>query len=516
MTSATASADGANMHRTLVTVCAMSATIMQALDTTIANVALPYMQGSLSASQDQINWVLTSYIVASAIMTAPIGWMADRFGRKKLFVVCSAGFTAASVLCGLAQNIEQMVTFRLVQGAFGAALVPLSQSVLLDSYSAEERGSAMAIWGIGVMLGPIMGPTLGAWLTDNYSWHWVFFINLPIGIVTVIGLTIFMSETKPKGQMRFDWFGFLALAVGIGMLQLMLDRGEQVGWFDSNEIILETIVSVVGFYFFFAHSLTTTTPFVRFELFKDRNFVGGCIFMGAIGVVLFGTMALVTPFLQNVIGYPILSAGLLLAGRGIGTLAAMIMVGRLMRIIEARWLVLAGLGLAALTLDQMVGFTNNSSSSTILTVSVVQGFGLGLVFVPLSTVAFATLPGHLRTEGTAILTLVRNIGSSVGISIMIAQLTETTTEMHAHLVEYITPFSNALSMPDVSSILSLSTDTGRALLEMLVTQQAVIIAYANDFKVLMLLTIAVIPFVLVIGTARAPGTPTEPQHTAFE
>ncbi len=515
MTAATATSGG-NMQRTLVTVCAMSATIMQALDTTIANVALPYMQGSLSASQDQINWVLTSYIVASAIMTAPIGWMADRFGRKKLFVVCAAGFTFASVLCGLAQNIEQMVTFRLLQGAFGAALVPLSQSVLLDSYSAEERGSAMAIWGIGVMLGPIMGPTLGAWLTDNYSWHWVFFINLPIGVITVIGLMLFMDETKPKGQMRFDWFGFLALAVGIGSLQLMLDRGEEVGWFGSNEIILEAIVSVVGFYYFFAHSLTTATPFVRFELFKDRNFVGGCIFMGAIGVVLFGTMALVTPFLQNVIGYPILSAGLLLAGRGIGTLVAMIIVGRLMKIIEARWLVLAGLALAALTLDQMVGFTNNTSSSTILTVSVFQGFGLGLVFVPLSTVAFATLPGHLRTEGTAILTLVRNIGSSIGISIMIAQLTETTIEMHAHLVEYITPFNNALTMPDVRSILSLTTDTGRALIEMLINQQAVIIAYANDFKVLMLLTIAVIPFVFVIGTARAPSSPADAPHTAFD
>ncbi len=223
-----------------------------------------------------------------------------------------------------------------------------------------------------------------------------------------------------------------------------------------------------------------------------------------------------TPFLQNVIGYPILSAGLLLAGRGIGTLVAMIIVGRLMKIVEARWLVLAGLGLAALTLDQMVGFTNNTSSSTILTVSVVQGFGLGLVFVPLSTVAFATLPGHLRTEGTAILTLVRNIGSSIGISIMIAQLTETTTEMHAHLVEYITPFNNALTMPDVRSILSLTTDTGRALIEMLINQQAVIIAYANDFKVLMLLTIAVIPFVFVIGTARAPGSPAEAPHTAFD
>src|SRR6185437_9476568 len=207
-------------RRTLITICAMTATIMQALDTTIANVALPYMQGSLSASLDQINWVLTSYIVAAAIMTSPIGWVAERYGRKRLFVICAAGFTFASVLCGLAQTIEQMVLFRLLQGAFGAALVPLSQAVMLDSYSAQDRGSAMAIWGIGVMLGPIMGPTLGAWLTDNYNWHWVFFINLPVGIVTVLGLMLFMQETERQQERPFDWFGFGALAVGIGSFQL--------------------------------------------------------------------------------------------------------------------------------------------------------------------------------------------------------------------------------------------------------------------------------------------------------
>src|SRR6185437_14094315 len=252
------------LRRNMVTICAMTATIMQALDTTIANVALPYMQGSLSASQDQINWVLTSYIVAAAIMTAPIGWLADRFGRKKLFIVCVAGFTAASLLCALAQNIEEIVLFRLLQGMAGAALVPLSQAVLLDSYSVEERSGAMAIWGIGVMLGPIMGPTIGAWLTDNYSWHWVFLINLPIGAITVVGLSLFMPETRLQTHLRFDWFGFLALAVGIGSLQMLLDRGEQVGWFGANEIWIEAIISVFGFYYFFAHSLTTDEPFVRF------------------------------------------------------------------------------------------------------------------------------------------------------------------------------------------------------------------------------------------------------------
>src|SRR5262249_14593264 len=290
------------------------------------------------------------------------------------------------------------------------------------------------------------------------------------------------------------------LAIGIGSLQLMLDRGEQLGWFDSSEIVVEAVASVVGFYFFFAHSLTTTTPFVRFESFRDRNYLGGVIFMAVIGVVLFGTMALVTPFLQNVIGYPIMTAGMLLAARGVGTLIGMMAVGRLLKMVEARYLILTGLLLTAYSLYQMVGFTNDTSAATIVTLSVVQGLGLGLVFVPLSTVAFATLPGHLRTEGTAILTLVRNIGSSIGLSIVIANLTSSPTTMHARLAEYVTPFNGALQMPDVTSIINLATDTGRALADALLTQQATIMAYANSYLLLMVLTLATLPLILMIGS----------------
>ena len=344
----------------MVTICAMTATIMQALDTTIANVALPYMQGTLSASQDQINWVLTSYIVAAAIMTAPVGWIANRFGRKRIFIICSAGFTIASVMCGLAQDITQMVLFRLLQGVFGAALVPLSQAVMLDSYALHERAKAMAIWGMGVMMGPIMGPSLGAWLTETYSWHWVFFVNLPFGIFTVLGLMIFMDETKKAIELRFDWFGFTALAIAIGSLQLALDRGEQLGWLESNEIIAEFIISAIGFYYFLAHSLTTDRPFIQFALFKDRNFVGGCVFMAVMGLVLFSTMALSSPFLQNVIGYPIITAGLLLASRGCGTFVAMMLVGRMMRHIEARTLIISGLSLTAASLFYMTGWTDQT------------------------------------------------------------------------------------------------------------------------------------------------------------
>ena len=491
------------LRRNMVTICAMTATIMQALDTTIANVALPYMQGSLSASQDQVNWVLTSYIVAAAIMTAPVGWVANRFGRKKVFIVCSAGFTIASVMCGLAQDITQMVLFRLLQGVFGAALVPLSQAVMLDSYALHERAKAMSIWGMGVMLGPIMGPSLGAWLTETYSWHWVFFVNIPFGIVTVAGLMVFMDETKQNLELKFDWFGFAALAIGIGSMQLALDRGEQLGWLESNEIITEAIVAVVGFYYFFAHSLTSSRPFIQFAIFKDRNFVGGCVFMAVMGLVLYSTMALSSPFLQNVIGYPILTAGLLLATRGSGTFVAMMLVGRIMKFVEARTLIMAGMALISLGLFFTARWTDQTCVPEIVIVSIAQGFGLGLVFVPLSTVAFLTLPNHLRTDGTSMLTLMRNVASSIGISLVIAQLTSGTRMAHAVLVEHVTPFNNALQMPGVREMLDLTTDAGRAAADAMVTLQATIIAFGLDYQMVMVVTLLAIPLALMIGSSKA-------------
>ncbi len=490
-------------RRALLTICAMTATIMQALDMTIANVALPYMQGSLSASLDQISWVLTSYIVAAAVMTAPVGWLSDRFGRKKLFIVCVGGFTVASLLCALSQNIEQIVAFRLLQGMCGAALVPLSQSVMLDAYPVEQRGHAMGIWGVGVMLGPIMGPTLGGWLTENYSWHWVFLVNLPVGVLTILGLLVFMDETKRQAHLKFDWFGFAALAAGIGGLQLMLDRGEQLGWFSSPEIVAEAIISIVGFYYFFAHSLTTPEPFVRFAIFKDRNFLIGCFFMVIMGLMLFSSMALSAPFIQNVLGYPIETTGWVLASRGLGTLVGMALMGRLLRVFEARWLILIGLTLTAVTMYQMSGFTDGTSARTIVIVGLVQGFGMGFVFIPLSTVAFISLPAHLRTDGTAMLTLVRNVASSVGISVVIANLTSKTTVFHSQLAEHITPFNNALQTPDVARWLDLATDQGRAIMDQMLTMQAAIMAYANDFMLLTAVCVLSIPFVLAIGSTAS-------------
>jgi MFS transporter, DHA2 family, multidrug resistance protein len=506
------------LRRNMVTICAMTATIMQALDTTIANVALPYMQGTLSASQDQINWVLTSYIVAAAIMTAPVGWIANRFGRKRIFILCSGGFTIASVLCGLAQDINQMVLFRLLQGVFGAALVPLSQAVMLDSYALHERAKAMSIWGMGVMMGPIMGPSLGAWLTETYSWHWVFFVNLPFGIFTVLGLLIFMDETRKDRGLRFDWFGFAALAVGIGALQIALDRGEQLGWMESNEIIAEFIVSAIGFYYFFAHSLTTSQPFIQFAIFKDKNFVGGCVFMAVMGLVLFSTMALSSPYLQNVIGYPIITAGLLLASRGCGTFVAMMLVGRMMRYIEARTLIISGLSITGLSLFYMTGWTDQTGVSEIVTISIVQGFGFGLVFVPLSTVAFLTLPNHLRTDGTSMLTLMRNVASSIGISLVIAQLTEGSRRIYAILSEHVNPFNHAMQMPDVRGMIDMTTDKGRAMMDVMVNVQAQIIAFSHDYQMVMIFTLCAIPLAIMIGSTKAAlrKQSLAPEHAVIE
>jgi DHA2 family multidrug resistance protein len=372
----------------------------------------------------------------------------------------------------------------------------------------------MAIWGMGVMMGPIMGPSLGAWLTETYSWHWVFFVNLPFGFITVLGLLVFMEETRLNTELQFDWFGFAALAVGIGALQLALDRGEQLDWLSSWEICLEFITSAIGFYYFFAHSLTTERPFIQFAIFKDRNFATGCIFMVVIGVVLFSTMALASPLFQNAFGYPILTAGLLLATRGSGTFVAMMLVSRLMNWFEARTLIAIGLTLIAVTLYEMTGWTADTQVKTIVINSVVQGFGLGLVFVPLSTAAFMTLPNHLRTDGTAMLTLVRNVASSIGISIVIAELTRGTVRVHAVLAEHITPFNDALQMPNVTSIIKLGTDTGRALMETILLAQAQIIAFSQDFELVTLVTVCAIPLVLILSSTRAAMRAPDAEHAA--
>ncbi|MCX7361612.1 MAG: DHA2 family efflux MFS transporter permease subunit [Alphaproteobacteria bacterium] len=487
-------------HRGLLTVCIMLATIMQALDTTIANVALPYMQGSLSATIDQISWVLTSYIVAAAIMTPVTGFLAERFGRKRLFLVSVVGFTVASVLCGLATSLPEMVMFRLLQGVFGAPLVPLSQSVLLDSYPKERHGSAMAMWGMGVMVGPILGPTLGGWLTEAYNWRWVFYINVPIGIATFLGLSAYLSESA-EAKPRFDWTGFLTLSISIGALQMMLDRGEQIDWFSSTEIVVEAVLAGLAFYLFLAHTLTVDKPFIDPHIFKDRNFAIGMAFIFIVGIILLASLALITPYLQNLMGYPVVDAGLVLAPRGIGTMVAMMIVGRLINRVDPRLLLGFGLVTTAAVLWEMTGFTPDVSEGTLIRTGVLQGMGLGFMFVPLSTITFSTLAPGFRTQATALYSLIRNIGSSIGISIVIFLLTRNTQLMHAELAGHVTPFNDALHIGGAAQFWNPATLAGRLALNGEVTRQASIIAYVDDFKLMMIVALVALPLVLLLRKA---------------
>ena len=495
-------------NRAILTACAMLATLMQSLDSTIANVALPYMQGSLGASQDQINWVLTSYIVAAAIMTSPTGWLSSRFGRTRLFTVAVLGFTVASVLCGLAQSIEQIVLFRLLQGVFGASLVPLSQAVMFDIYPAEQRGSAMAMWGIGVMVGPILGPTLGGWLTQNYDWRWVFYINVPIGLIAAFGILTFLPETR-RLRSGFDWTGFGLLSLGLGAFQMMLDRGSQLDWFGSTEIIVEAALAGIGLYGFVVHFLLADRPFISPRLFRDLNFVVGTVFIFLVGLILYATLALLTPYLQNLMHYPVLTAGLVLAPRGAGTMIARFLCGRLLGHVSVRVLVLSGFGLTIYALWLMMGFTPDVSAEQVVVSGFLQGLSVGFVFVSLSTVTFATLSAELRTQGTSIYSLMRNLGSAIGISVTGALLVSNTQANHAEIASLVTPFNQALTSGAALRYWNPMHATGAAALNAEITRQATIIAYVDDFKLMLIISVLALPLVFALrkpkGTVAAAG-----------
>ncbi len=497
-------AAGAVPNRGLITVAIMLATIMQVLDTTIANVALPNMQGSLNAAQDTITWVLTSYIVAAAIATPLTGWVSDRIGRKRLFLICITGFTLASMLCGIATSLEEMVLFRIAQGAFGAGLVPLSQAVLLDINPREKHGQAMAIWGAGIMVGPIVGPTLGGWLTDSFNWRWAFYVNVPVGFVALIGVLVFLPETKLR-ERRFDLIGFALLSLAIGALQMMLDRGEQLDWFSSTEILVETGLMAAALWMFVVHVMTAPAPFIELPMLKDRNFAIGLTFIFVIGIILLATLALLPPMMQNILGYPVITSGLVLAPRGVGTMVSMIVVGRLVRRVDARLLIFVGLLLTAYSLWDMTAFSPEMGAGPIVVTGVVQGLGLGLIFVPLSTLAFATLNPEYRTEATSLFSLVRNLGSSIGVSIMATLLAQNTQINHAELAANVTPFNPALDDFVLPGGLSAANGSVEALayLNKLATTQAQMISFLDDFKLMAVVTLACIPMLLMLRRKAA-------------
>jgi DHA2 family multidrug resistance protein len=497
------------MQRTLVTIAVMLAVLIQVLDTTIANVALPHMQASLGATQESINWVLTSYIVASAIALPIAGWMADRVGRKRLLVWSVIGFTAASFLCAVAQTLPEMVGFRILQGISGAFLVPLAQATLFDINPPERHARAMALFGGGIMIGPILGPVLGGWLTDSFDWRWVFLVNIPIGTLAALMLLRFMPKI-PRSTHRFDLIGFALLGLALGGLQLMLDRGQHADWFDSWEIWIEAGVFVAASWMFVVHTFSARQPIFARSMFADRNFALGLIFMMVTGVLLLAGLALLPPLLQNLYGYSVLQSGVMTAPRGVGTLISMLMAGRLIGKVDLRILVALGMGLMGWSLHMMTGFAIEMGSGPIIWSGVIQGLGLGLIFVTMQTLAFATLAPSMRTHAASLLNLSRNIGGSIGISLVTTLLARNIQIAHADMAGHVTEQVLPTITGGVISQLGLSASSALALIDAEITRQAAFIAYIDDFWIMMWLTFASIPLVLLLRPAK-PAPAGEPK-----
>ncbi len=492
--------NGKPINKTMITVSIMLATIIQAIDGTIANVALPYMQGSFNATLEQVNWVLTSFIVATAVTTPLTGWLCDRFGLKHVFLVSIGGFTLASMLCGLANTLPEIVFARILQGVCGAALVPLSQAVLLNINTKEQHGSAMAIWGVGVMIGPMLGPMLGGYLTDNYSWRWVFLINLPIGALAFWGIYRYIERVPGPRQIVFDLRGFVSLSLAVAALQLMLDRGQENDWFESVETWAEFITMAVNMTYFVIHTLKARQgqSFFEYRLLKNMNYVMGLIFIFIVGLVLFATRSLTPSMLQGLLSYSALQAGWVLAPSGLGTMVAMLVVGKLVGKFDVRYILVLGFALTAYSLFQMSGYSLEIAEKEIIWPGFVQGVGLGLIFVPLSTATFATLTPELRAEGTAIYSLVRNLGSSIGIALVQTLLIRNTQAMHATLVQNITPDKLNPASATLGPGFDLSTLAGLATVSQEIERQATMVGYVDDFWMMFILTLVILPLVLLI------------------
>ena len=497
-----------------VVVGIMMASLLQILDTTIANVAIPHMQAALGATPDEISWVLTSYIVASAVAMPMTGWLADRIGSRRLFILSTAAFVGASMLCGMAQNITEMVLFRALQGASGAFIAPLSQSALLDISKPSRQSQMMAIWGMGIMIGPILGPIIGGTLTENWNWRWVFYVNLPLGAMALFILIAGLPSRK-IARRRFDMFGFSMIAIAIGALQLLLDRGNQLDWFDSVEIWIYAAAIVSAVWIGGIHFTTATRPTLfNNALFANRNYVIALFFMIGLGMVMFATMALLPPMLQRLFGYSVIDTGWVLMPRGVGTLISMQLSSVLLRAgVDPRKMVITGFLLATLSFWQMSGWSLEVNMSYFIVSGFIQGIGMGLCFIPLNTVAFATLPPALRTEGSSLLNLFRSLGASVGISITTALLARNLQESHANLAGHVT--ASVTDLVDFSSLdrfQQLGT-TALSMIDAEVNRQAAMIAYIDNFYLMMWLSLAAIPLALFLRVGKgAPPSNVDIPH----
>ena len=488
-------------ERWLITVVVMAATLMQVIDTTIVNVALPHMQGALSASPDEITWTLTSYLVASAIFMPLTGYLSDRLGRKSYLFISIAGFTIVSALCGASVTLTELVVFRLLQGVFGAALVPLSQAIMTDIFPPEERTRAMAIWGIGVMVGPILGPTLGGYLTDIASWRWTFYVNIPVGIFTLLLMNV-IPDT-PKKSRRLDWIGLLLICTSIGGLQYVIDRGNSVDWFASSSIQFATYLTITCFLGFIVHQFSDLHERIfDLSIFKDKNFAISSMMLCIVGLGLYGTMVMQPLMMENLLNYPVLTTGLLLAPRGLSGMVSMIVVTQLAKHVDPRWIILSGIGICTAGIWIGTYYSLNINIFWLVWPMILQGFGMGMIFVPLSTIAFSTLSHHLRTEAAGLYSLLRTIGGSIGISVAITVFTRRSQVFWNELGGGINPYNPALHQFLQPLHLSPYKIPGTAILTTELMQQSSMLAFVNVFAFIAWAFLLMAPLVLLLDKGK--------------
>ena len=488
-------------ERILITVPVLIASILHSLAMTTAYIALPNMKGNLSATPDQAGWIITSFLVSNAIGVAATGWFSVRFGRKLIFLIAIGGFTISSLLCAMATTLEQLVLFRVLQGILSAPILPISQAIMLDTYPREKHSFAMTTWSMAMILGPVFGPSLGAILTEEFSWRAIFYINIPFGVLGLIGCILTVPETKRQEQ-HLDWLGFFSLSAAVGALQLMLDRGERNDWFQSTEIIVTGVIAALSLYIFIVHSATTRRPFLNFAVFRDHNFTIGVVLIFLFGLNVFSALLLMPLFLQDIQGYPVITAGIVISVRGIGTAFGMIAAGRLADRIEYRYIIISALLMVAIPSAYMANWTDDVSAYSVIMVNLISGFGIGLLWVCLTTATFATLPAALRTEGAAIFALLRVIGASMGVSLFVSVLARSTQVNYGILTEHVHDFNEAFQSLQPGHFWSMETIDGIARVSNIIAHQAQTIAFLNDFKLLVVTSIAGIPLALLLRKAR--------------
>jgi DHA2 family multidrug resistance protein len=497
----------------IIATSVMFATFMEVLDTTVVNVSLPHIAGSLSVSIDEATWALTSYLVANAIILPMTGWLAGMFGRKRLLMLSVVGFTASSFLCGLAPTLATLILFRIMQGATGGALQPLSQAVLLEAFPPQDRGKAMGFWGLGIVVAPILGPVLGGWLTDSYSWRWVFYINIPVGIASIVMTRLFIFDPPylRKENRSIDYWGIGMLAVGIGALQILLDKGQEDDWFASHFMTTLAVISAVSLTLLIWHELTTDNPVVDLRVFKARSYAVGVFLMTIVGFVLYGSMVLLPIMLQTVLGYPPLQAGIAMAPRGIGSFFMMPLTGLMTGRFDARKLLTVGLGVGGLTLLWLSKLNLQAGYWDIFWPQLIQGVGMSLLFVPLTTVAMDPIPRERMGYATSLFNLMRNIGGSIGIAMtgtMLARNNQSTTSLLGSHVTQYDQASQQTFMQMRGAFMAAGADvvtaTNRAYAAMfgMVQRQATMVSFVGIFQLLGVLFLALIPLVLLM---RRPG-----------